>query len=181
MAKTYGSPRLGGPHVDVEARHVPLAALHLHRGKRFSYVYNFIDHWECELLLKGMLPPDPQRRSPIYLGGKRAAPPEDDGGTWAYMQRVDQHHIPLAALLPEHVTPELLFLETKWAALVSYAVTAQLLHEVLPIDDALTPCTIREHVFTVAERFEQALGGNSGRLSTAVPRNGDVNPSPMGP
>ncbi len=59
---------------------------------------------------------------------------------------------PLAALLPEHLTPELLFLETKWAALVSYGVTAQLLHEVLPIDDALVPCTIREHVFTVAER-----------------------------
>jgi hypothetical protein len=65
---------------------------------------------------------------------------------------------PPAALLPEHLTPELLFLETKWAALVSYGVTAQLLHEVLPIDDALAPCTIREHVFKVAERLEQALG-----------------------
>src|SRR5262245_35154314 len=33
---------------------------------------------------------------------------------------------PLAALLLEPVTPELLFLETKWAALMSYGVTAQL-------------------------------------------------------
>ena len=33
---------------------------------------------------------------------------------------------PLATLLPEHLTPELLFLETKWAALVSYGVTAAL-------------------------------------------------------
>jgi hypothetical protein len=65
---------------------------------------------------------------------------------------------PLAALLPEHLTPELLFLETKWAALVSYGVTAELLQEVLPIDDTLAPCTIREHVFTVAERLEQRLG-----------------------
>jgi hypothetical protein len=48
---------------------------------------------------------------------------------------------PLAVLLPEPITPELLFLETKWAALVSYGVTAQLLHDVLPIDDALAPCT----------------------------------------
>jgi hypothetical protein len=61
-------------------------------------------------------------------------------------------------LLPEHITPELLFLETKWAALVSYGITADLLHEVLPIDEALAPCTIREHVFTVAERLEQQLG-----------------------
>jgi hypothetical protein len=65
---------------------------------------------------------------------------------------------PLAVLLPEPITPALLFLETKWAAFVSYGVTAPLLHEVLPIDDALAPCTIREHVFTVAERLEQALG-----------------------
>jgi hypothetical protein len=65
---------------------------------------------------------------------------------------------PLAAVLPEHITPELLFLETQWAALVSYGVTAQLLHDVLPIDTALAPCTIREHVFTVAERLERALG-----------------------
>jgi hypothetical protein len=65
---------------------------------------------------------------------------------------------PLAALLPEHITPELLFLETKWAALVSYGVTAELLHDALPIDEALAPCTIREHVFTVAERLEQQLG-----------------------
>jgi hypothetical protein len=65
---------------------------------------------------------------------------------------------PLAVLLPEPITPELLFLETKWAALVSYGVTAQLVQEVLPIDDALAPSTIREHVFTVAGRLEQALG-----------------------
>jgi hypothetical protein len=65
---------------------------------------------------------------------------------------------PLAVLLPEPMTPELLFLETKWAALVSYGITAQLLQEVLPIDDTLAPCTIREHVFTVAERLEQQLG-----------------------
>jgi hypothetical protein len=64
---------------------------------------------------------------------------------------------PRAALLHEHVTPELLFLETKWAALVSYGVTAELLHEVLPIDDALAPGTIREHVVKVAERLEQVL------------------------
>ncbi|HEX9867810.1 MAG TPA: plasmid pRiA4b ORF-3 family protein, partial [Candidatus Tectomicrobia bacterium] len=45
--KTYGSSQLGGPHVDVDARHLPLVASRLHRGERFSYIYNFIDHWEC--------------------------------------------------------------------------------------------------------------------------------------
>ena len=96
--KVYGSPRLDGPHVDGDARHVPLVALRLHRGERFSYVYNFIDHWVCDLRLEAILPVDPRRRYPLCTGGKRAAPPEDGGGAWAYLQRVDQHYIPLEAM-----------------------------------------------------------------------------------
>jgi hypothetical protein len=96
--KVYGTPRLDGAHVDVDARHVPLAALHLHRGERFGYVYNFIDHWVCDLRLEAVLPLDSGCRYPICLGGKRAAPPEDCGGAWAYLQRVDRHHVPLDAM-----------------------------------------------------------------------------------
>jgi hypothetical protein len=88
---------------------------------------------------------------------------------------------PLAVLLPEPTTPELLFLETKWAALVSYGVTAQLLHDVLPIDDALAPCTIREHVFTVAERLEQALGEEQWSFIDSCPAAWSRLPMPDGP
>jgi hypothetical protein len=88
---------------------------------------------------------------------------------------------PLAALLPEHLTPELLFLETKWAALVSYGVTAELLQEVLPIDEALAPCTIREHVFTVAERLEQALGEEQWSFIDSCPAEWSRLPIPNGP
>ena len=65
---------------------------------------------------------------------------------------------PLATLLPERTTPELLFLETKWAALVSYGLTSTLLQDVLPRDEPLHAVTIRNHVLTVAERLEDALG-----------------------
>ena len=41
---------------------------------------------------------------------------------------------PLAEMLPEHTSPELLFLETKWASLMSYGMTSKLLQDVLPID-----------------------------------------------
>ena len=88
---------------------------------------------------------------------------------------------PLAALLPEHLTPELLFLETKWAALVSYGVTAELLQDVLPIDDALAPCTIREHVFTVAERLEQQLGEEQWSFIDSCPAEWSRLPIPNGP
>ena len=41
---------------------------------------------------------------------------------------------PLATLLPERTTPDLLYLEMKWAALMSYGLTVKLLQDVLPLD-----------------------------------------------
>jgi hypothetical protein len=87
----------------------------------------------------------------------------------------------LPSVLPEHITPALLCLKTKWAALVSHGVTAQLLHEVLPIDEALAPCTIREHVFTSAERLEQVLGEEQWSSSESCPSEWRPLPIPNGP
>ena len=39
---------------------------------------------------------------------------------------------PLAELVPERTAPELAYLESKFAALISYGLSAQLLAEVLP-------------------------------------------------
>ena len=49
---------------------------------------------------------------------------------------------PLATLLPERTSPELVYLETKFAALVSYGLTIKVLEEVLPISQALSTRTI---------------------------------------
>ena len=65
---------------------------------------------------------------------------------------------PLAQVLPERTTPEMLFLETKWASLMSYGLTTELLQEVLPMDSPLHASTIREHVCRVAQRLENQLG-----------------------
>jgi hypothetical protein len=99
--KEYGSARPGGPCFDGDARHMQLMALRLHRGERFTYVYNFIDHWVCNLRLEAVLPVDPRRRYPLCTGGTRAGPPEDCGGTWAYLQGVDQPHIPVVPVYSE--------------------------------------------------------------------------------
>jgi hypothetical protein len=88
---------------------------------------------------------------------------------------------PLAALLPEHMTPELLFLETKWAALASYGVTAQLLQDVLPIDEPLHAFTTRQHVYNVAERLEQALGEEQWSFIDICPAAWSRLPVPNGP
>jgi DNA-directed RNA polymerase subunit RPC12/RpoP len=65
---------------------------------------------------------------------------------------------PLAHLLPGHTAPELLYLESKFAALMSYGLSVRLLKEVLPIGQALNATTIRNHVQEVGERIDADLG-----------------------
>ena len=47
---------------------------------------------------------------------------------------------PLAQLLTERTAPELLYLETKWAALIPYRATSELLADVLPFDHTTGVC-----------------------------------------
>ena len=66
---------------------------------------------------------------------------------------------PLGLLLTERMVPELLYLETRWASLVSYGMTADLLRDVLPIGSTADASTIRRHLHKVAARHEADLGG----------------------
>jgi hypothetical protein len=74
---------------------------------------------------------------------------------------------PLATLLPERTTPDLLYLETKWAAFMSYGLTVKLLQDVLPLDEPLEAVTIRNHVLKLAQRLRE----NCGLISTRKPRS----------
>jgi hypothetical protein len=65
---------------------------------------------------------------------------------------------PLNELLADHVAPERLYLETRWASLAPYAATAAMLADVLPVGETINATTIREHVMRVAERAEAELG-----------------------
>jgi hypothetical protein len=65
---------------------------------------------------------------------------------------------PLATLLPERTTPELVYLETKFAGLVSYGLTAEMLGEVLPLGRPLHATAVRHHAQAVASRLEGELG-----------------------
>jgi hypothetical protein len=88
---------------------------------------------------------------------------------------------PLAALLPERTTPDLLSLETKWAALMSYGLTITLLQDVLPLDEPLQAVTIRNHVLTVAQRLEDALGDEQWSCIDKCPAEVAALPIPHGP
>jgi len=88
---------------------------------------------------------------------------------------------PLATLVPERTSPELLYLETKWAALMSYGLTARLLHDVLPIDRRHSAVTVRNHTLQVARRSEQRLGAEQAMFLEGSQDERNRLPMPDGP
>jgi hypothetical protein len=88
---------------------------------------------------------------------------------------------PLAQLLPERVSPELRYLELKWASLVSYKLTTRLLHEVLPIDATHSAITVRNHLLHGARRLEQQLGDDRVMVWDSCQAERDRLPIPDGP
>ena len=65
---------------------------------------------------------------------------------------------PLAQLLNERSSPELLYLETKFASLMSYGLTVNLLQEVLPISNTINAATVRNKVHDIGRRIDEQLG-----------------------
>ena len=65
---------------------------------------------------------------------------------------------PVAAMLPERTTPELLLWEARYAALTSYGAAATLLSEAFPLGRTLHATAVRQRVERTATRLEDELG-----------------------
>ena len=65
---------------------------------------------------------------------------------------------PMRTWLNGQTSPEMLYLETKWASLIPFARVADLLKDVLPVGDSVNQETVRTHLYATAERIEQELG-----------------------
>jgi len=89
--KRYGVPQPGGVWFVDDPRQVQLADLHFRLRERFLYEYDFGDLWQHEIRVEQKLPVQPKRRYPICISGRRAAPPEDCGGPWAFMALQDEY------------------------------------------------------------------------------------------
>jgi len=85
---------------------------------------------------------------------------------------------PLAAALPERTTPELLYLESKFAGLVSYGLSAKLLAETLPIGRPLYASAVRLHTQATGERLESELGPEQSMCADGCQRDWDELPRP---
>jgi hypothetical protein len=88
---------------------------------------------------------------------------------------------PLSALLTESAAPELLFMETKWASLVSYGLTVNALTDFLPLEVTLDVKTVRHDTLKVAERCEAELGEERWSFIEGCPRDWRNLPIPDGP
>jgi hypothetical protein len=88
---------------------------------------------------------------------------------------------PLTAILPESVAPELLFMETKWAALVSYGLMVDALTDFRPLEVTLDVKTVRHDTLKVAERCEAELGEEHWSFIEGCPRDWSHLPIPDGP
>lgn len=62
---------------------------------------------------------------------------------------------PLARCLTERTSPELQYLQTKFASLMSYGLTVDILGEVLPLDKTLATSSVRRWTQRTARRLEQ--------------------------
>ena len=85
---------------------------------------------------------------------------------------------PVAALLPERTTPELLLWEARYAALTSYGAAATLLSEAFPLGRTLQPTAVRQRVERTATRQEDELGEERFSFIDTCPAEWEEMPRP---
>ena len=85
---------------------------------------------------------------------------------------------PLAKLLQERTSPELLYLESKFASLMSYGLSSKLLQEVLPIEGEINPTSIRNNLQALGKRLESELPEEEGVLLEGCQRDWEQLPQP---
>jgi hypothetical protein len=87
IAKRYPDDDLFDPPPE-DSRHILLQDLRLGKGARFTYLYDFGDHWEHQILVEDVLSPVAGEAYPSCTAGARACPPEDSGGVHGYVELV---------------------------------------------------------------------------------------------
>jgi Plasmid pRiA4b ORF-3-like protein len=87
--RDYGVNRAGGLGFSRDARTVRLADFQFRTNERFLYEYDFGDGWQHVIRVERRLSVEPRRMYPVCVGGQRAAPPEDCGDPWAFLERRD--------------------------------------------------------------------------------------------
>ena len=89
---------------------------------------------------------------------------------------------PMRTWLNGQTSPEVLYLETKWASLIPFARVVDLLKDVLPVSDSVNQESVRTHLYETAERLEQELGEERQlNLFEGSEEDWEQQPAPDGP
>ena len=89
---------------------------------------------------------------------------------------------PLAAALTERNAPELVYLEAKWASLISYGLTGRLLADLLPTCRTVSKAVLTRKVQSVGQRLESELSEELPSVEKTIPRPWDklaATPAPL--
>jgi pRiA4b ORF-3-like protein len=88
-----GDQYFSDPEFELEATadetDMTLAGLKLEEHSQLLYEYDFGDDWLHDILVEKILLPEKDMRYPRCLDGERAAPPEDSGGMWGYVELLE--------------------------------------------------------------------------------------------
>lgn len=88
---------------------------------------------------------------------------------------------PLAEVLTERTAPELLYLENRCAAVMSFEASAALLEEVLPFSGTISVAGVHRKVQEMAERLDGELGPERAAFIDGCQREWDEMPDPGPP
>jgi hypothetical protein len=86
----YGVYHDGGIGFSTDPDEMRLSDFRFRVNERFLYEYDFGDRWQHEVRVEARLALDEKRTYPCCIGGGRRGPPEDCGGTQAFMARCDK-------------------------------------------------------------------------------------------
>lgn len=80
----YGIAYIGVNHFRDNPCEIFIGDLELRAGDKFSYVYDFGDYWKHEVRVEKIENLPSGYQYPVCTAGRRARPPEDVGGPYAY-------------------------------------------------------------------------------------------------
>ena len=95
--REYGIGRRGGRSFPDDPHHVHLTDLAFQPREHFLYEYDFHDHWQHDIRVEQIHPVDPSHAYPRCVAGKRAGPPEDCGGAWAFLEHRQRYSVAYVA------------------------------------------------------------------------------------
>lgn len=104
----YGIYQVGGPWFRDDARQVRLGELGLRLGEKLTYTYNYFAAWTCGLRVEQITDAQPGRAYPYCVGGRRAGPPEEWEGPWAFVEQTQPYLVFEAMLRAAEIVGQLL-------------------------------------------------------------------------